>query len=424
MPDARTVARQVDDAHRRHWSTVLAAAVRVTRDLDLAEDCAQDAYLRALSSWPDGVPENAAGWLTTVARRIALDRLRRDTALRRKLPLLLIESEGSRDDTVATDPLRLVFTCCHPALSRDAQLPLTLRLMCGLTTTEIARVLLAKESAIAARITRAKQKIAVAGVPFRLPKDAELPDRLDTVLTVVHLAYTAGHTAVGGRLTRTDLTGRAVELARMLVAQVPAEPEAQGLLALLLLSEARAPARVGPKDELVLLADQDRTRWDHELIAEGLALATTALRRGDGRFVIQAAIAGLHTSAPSWEATDWRQVVRMYDALLLNWPNPVVALNRTAATSLLPGADLDQVLAQLDQLADEPALARYAYLPATRADVLARVGRIDDARAAYDAAIALTDNEIERRFLLRRRTALGRQPQSGVGRPEEQVTED
>ena len=408
MPDARTVARQVDEAHRQHWSTVLAATVRLTRDFDLAEDCAQDAYVRALSSWPNGVPANPAGWLTTVARRVALDRLRRDTALRRKLPLLLIESQGQHDDTVATDPLRLVFTCCHPALSRDAQLPLSSRLMCGGTTTETARVRHSTEAAIAARITRAKHKIATAGVPFRLPTDAELPERLDTVLTVVHLAYTAGHVASGDSLTRADLTGRAIELARMLVEQVPTESEAQGLLALLLLSEARAPARLGPRDELVLLADQDRSQWDQRFIAQGLALATEALRHGDGRFVIQAAIAGLHASAPSWEATDWQQVVRMYDALLLNWPSPVVALNRTAATSLLPAADLDKVLGQLDQLAAEPALSRYAYLPATRADVLARLGRVADAQAAYDAAIALTDNSTERQFLQRRRDECGR----------------
>lgn len=406
MLDARSVTRLVDEAHRRHWSAVVAATTRVTRDLDLAEDCAQDAYVRALRSWPDGAPDNPAAWLTTVARRVALDRLRREGALRRKLPLLLVEAVATEDEPSPSDPVRLVFTCCHPALSRDAQLPLTLRLMCGMTTAEIARVLLVKEAAVAARITRAKQKIATAGVPFRLPSDAELPVRLDTVLTVVHLAYTAGHTAPSGALTRPDLTGRAIELARLLVRVIPDEPEAQGLLALLLLSEARGAARTGPAGELVLLADQDRARWDRGLIAEGLGRATEALHRGDGRFVLQAAIAGLHASAPSWEATDWPQIVRMYDALLVRWPNPVVELNRVAATSLVPGADLGAVLDGIDRLSEDVRLRSYPYLPATRADVLARLGRGDEARAAYDRAMSLTDNEAERRFLKHRRATL------------------
>jgi len=406
MLDARAVTRLVDEAHRRHWATVVAATARVTRDLDLAEDCAQDAYVQALRSWPDGAPDNPAGWLTTVARRTALDRLRREGTLRRKLPLLLVEPVAAEDEPSPSDPLRLVFTCCHPALSREAQLTLTLRLMCGLTTAETARVLLVKETAVAARITRAKQKIAAAGVPFRLPSDEELPARLDTVLTVVHLAYTAGHTASGDSLTRPDLTGRAIELARLLVRQLPDAPETQGLLALLLFAEARGAARVGPAGELVLLADQDRGRWDQQPISEGLGRATEALRHGDGRFTLQAAIAGLHAVAPSWESTDWRQVVRMYDALLVRWPSPVVALNRVAATSLVPGADLDEVLGELDTLAAGHALAGYAYLPATRADVLARLGRRVEARAAYDEAIVLTVNETERRFLQHRRATL------------------
>ncbi len=403
MTDVRNVVRRVEEAHRRHWATVLSATVRLTRDIDLAEDCAQEAFVQALRTWPDGVPDNPVGWLTTVARRQALDVLRRETTLRRKLPLLLIE-DGRGDGEVPADPLRLVFTCCHPALARDAQLALTLRLMCGLTTAEIGKVLLAKDTAIAARITRAKQKIAAAGVPFRLPSDGQLSARLDTVLTVVHLAYTAGHTAAGDALIRPDLTSRAVGLARLLVAQLPEEPEARGLLALLLFAEARGEARLGPSGDLVLLADQDRARWNHDLAHEGLVLATQALREGNGRFVLQAAIAGLHMSAPSWETTDWPQVVRMYDALLLQWPSPVVALNRLAAASLVPGADLGDVLGQLDVLARDPTLERYAYLSATRADVLVRLGRQVEARTAYDQAIALTDNETERRFLRARRS--------------------
>jgi RNA polymerase sigma-70 factor, ECF subfamily len=402
---ARDVARLVDEAHRGQWSTVLASTVRLTRDLDLAEDCTQEAFVQALRTWPDEVPANPAGWLTTVARRFALDRLRRDTTLRRKLPLL-VEDPADPHDEQPTDPLRLVFTCCHPALARDSQVALTLRLICGLTTREVAAGLLISEATAAARITRAKKKIAVAGIPYRIPRDEELPARLDVVLTVVHLAYTAGHVAAGPDLTRADLTGRAIELARLLVRLMPAEPEPQALLGLLLMTEARGDARLSEDGELVLLADQDRTRWDARLMAEGVSRATDALRRGQGRFALQAAIAGLHVTARSWEQTDWQQVVRMYDAMLLSWPSPIVALNRAAARSLLPGVDLDTVLGEIDALRSETALKAYAYLPATRADVLARLDRPIEAVAAYDEAISLTANGAERRFLQRRRAAV------------------
>ncbi len=405
MPDARTVAGLVEEAHRQHWAAVLAATVRLTRDLDLAEDCTQDAYVQALHTWADVVPDNPPAWLTTVARRVALDRLRRETTLRRKLPLLAVEDDGADADP-PTDPLRLIFTCCHPALSSEAQVALTLRLMCGLSTHEVAAALLLRPATAAARITRAKQKIAAAGIPFRVPDDRDLPARLDSVLTVVHLLYTAGHTAVGPELTRPDVVGRAVDLARLLVRLMPDQPETQGLLALLLMSHARDRSRVAEDGGLVLLSDQDRSRWDRALITEGVARATTALQHGEGRFTLQAAIAGLHSVATSWEATDWLQIVRMYDALLLRWPSPVVSLNRAAAHSLVPGADLGAVLAELDRLANDPSLGPYAYLPATRADVLTRLARHDEARAAYDAAIALTSNDRERRFLRNRRDHL------------------
>jgi RNA polymerase sigma-70 factor (ECF subfamily) len=403
---AREVASWVEGAHREYWATVLTAAVRVTRDLDLAEDCAQDAFVRALRAWPDGVPENPAGWLVTVVRRLALDRLRRETTLRRKLPLLIEDPVATEDDERPTDPLRLVFTCCHPALARDSQVALTLRLICGLTTREVAAGLLISEATAAARITRAKKKIAAAGIPYRIPTDEELPARLDAVLTVVHLVYTAGHVAAGPELTRTDLTGRAIELARLLVRLMPAEPEPQALLGLLLMTQARGNARVSEDGELVLLADQDRSRWDARMIAEGVSRATAALHQGHGRFALQAAIAGLHVTAPSWERTDWTQVVRMYDAMLVGWPSPIVELNRAAAHSLVPGADLTAVLRELDALGNESALKSYAYLPAARADVLARLGRAGEAVRAYDEAIALTVNEAERRFLRRRRASL------------------
>ncbi|TCN32233.1 RNA polymerase sigma-70 factor (ECF subfamily) [Kribbella orskensis] len=403
---AREVVRVVDEAHREFWSTVLASTVRLTRDIDLAEDCTQDAFVQALRTWPDGVPTNPAGWLTTVARRLALDRLRRETTLRRKLPLLIEDPAAPGDGEQPTDPLRLVFTCCHPALARDSQVALTLRLICGLTTREVAAGLLISEPTAAARITRAKKKIAAAGIPYRIPADNELPDRLDAVLTVVQLVYTAGHVAAGPELTRADLTGRALELARLLVRLMPTEPEPQALLGLLLMTQARGDARVTEDGELVLLADQDRSRWDARLLAEGVSRATAALHEGRGRFALQAAVAGLHVTAPSWEKTDWHQVVRMYDAMLLGWPSPIVALNRAAAHSLVPGADLDAVLTELDALGNEPALKSYAYLPAARADILARLDRPTEAVKAYDEAIALTVNETENRFLQRRRAAL------------------
>ena len=403
MTEAVEVTRVVDRVHRESWSTVLASVVRLTRDLDLAEDCTQDAFVRALRTWPDGIPDNPAGWLTTVARRLALDRLRRETNLRRKLPLL-VEEPGDAEQP--TDPLRLVFTCCHPALARESQVALTLRLICGLTTREVAAVLLIAEATAAARITRAKKKIAAAGIPYRIPADHELPARMDVVLTVVHLVYTAGYVATGAELTRTDLTGRAIELARLLERLMPDEPEPQALLGLLLMTEARGDARVSTDGELVLLADQDRSRWNGKLLAEGVARATTALQRGHGRFALQAAVAGLHVTAPSWEQTDWRQVVRMYDAMMVSWPTPIVALNRVAARSLVPGADLEAVLAELDALGKEPALATYAYLPATRADVLTRLDRRPEAAEAYEKAIDLTTNETERRFLTARLTSL------------------
>lgn len=423
---ALEVARVVDEAHRGCWSTVLASTVRLTRDLDLAEDCTQDAFVQALRTWPDGIPANPAGWLTTVARRLALDRLRRETTLRRKLPLLIEDPVAPGDIEHPTDPLRLVFTCCHPALARDSQVALTLRLICGLTTREVAAGLLINEATAAARITRAKKKIAAAGIPYRIPADEELAERLDVVLTVVQLVYTAGHVAAGPELTRTDLTGRALELAALLVRLMPDEPEPQALLGLLQMTQARGDARASEDGEIVLLADQDRSRWDVRLLAEGVSRATAALQQGNGqhpgqssargkagggargygRFALQAAVAGLHVTAPSWEKTDWHQVVRMYDAMLLSWPSPIVALNRAAAHSLVPGADLTAVLAELDALSSESALKSYAYLPAARADVLARLDRPAEAVKAYDEAIALTANDAEQRFLSRRRAAL------------------
>jgi RNA polymerase sigma-70 factor (ECF subfamily) len=402
-------ARAVDAAHRREWAFVLAATVRVAGDLDLAEECVQEAYVAALDTWTrQGVPRNPAAWLTTTARRRAVDAQRRAGVLRAKLPLLV---EPAADvplapDEIADDRLRLVFTCCHPALALDVRVALTLRLVCGLTTAEIAGAFLVSESTMAARVTRAKKKITAARIPYRIPAGAELADRLHAVLVVVHLVFTTGHTAPSGAdLVRVDLVARAIELARMLLALMPDEPEVRGLLALSLLTDARRATRVDDDGRLVLLADQDRTRWDRTAIDEGVALVVAAMRGPRGRFTLQAAIAALHAEAPSYAETDWPQVLRLYDLLAVAWPSAVVELNRAVVLAMVagPGAALDRV----DELVAEGRLAGYRYLPATRADLLRRLGRHAEAAAEYRAAITLCANDAEREFLNGRLAELG-----------------
>jgi RNA polymerase sigma-70 factor (ECF subfamily) len=400
-------AAAVADAHRREWARVLAATVRVTRDLDLAEECVQDAYARALTAWQNRVPANPAAWLTTTARNQALDALRRAATLQRKLPLLVERADGPGDDPgFPDDRLRLVFTCCHPALAIESQVALTLRLVCGLTTAEVASAFLVPEATMAARLTRAKKKIAAARIPYRVPPVSELPTRIDAVLTVVHLLFTAGHTAPAGpSLQRPDLVERALDLARMLRLLLPGDADVAGLLALILLTDARRETRVGPDGRLLLLEEQDRSRWDRAAIAEGVALVREALRRRPpGRFALQAAIAAVHAEAPSWPDTDWREVVALYDLLADRWPSPVVALNRAIAVGLAEGPAAG--LAALAPLTTEPQLARYGYLAAARADFLRRLGRTEEARLAYGEALLLTENEVERRFLERRLAAL------------------
>jgi RNA polymerase sigma-70 factor (ECF subfamily) len=401
-----SVEAAVADAHRREWAFVLAATVRVTGDIDLAEECSQDAYARALATWPSvGVPSKPGAWLTTVARRRAIDVLRRASRYQRALPLLVEEVEAIDEAVTPTphivdDRLRLIFTCCHPALGTDAQVALTLRLLCGLTTAEVARMFLVSESTMAARITRAKKKIAAARIPFRVPPAVELPARIDAVLTVVHLLYTTGHTAPGGsHLVRRDLVERSLDLARMLRALLPADVDVAGLLALILLTDARRATRLGDDGALVLLADQDRRRWDRDAIREGVALVREALRRRPpGRFTLMAAIAAVHSEAPSWDATDWREIVGLYDLLLEVWPSPVVALNRGVAVGLAQGPEAG--LSALDALADEPALATYSYLASSRADFLRKLGRVVEARDAYEEALLLSENAVERAFLV------------------------
>ena len=405
---AAAVASAVAEAHRREWARVLAAAVRVTRDLDLAEECVQDAYARALTAWASrGVPANPGAWLTTAAKRRALDLLRRGATLRRSLPLLVddpVEPDGDPPQEVALheiadDRLRLIFTCCHPAIAPEARVALTLRLLCGLSTAEVARAFLVKEPAMAARITRAKKKIAAARIPYRVPPADELPARVDAVLEVVHLLFATGHTAPAGEdLVRRDLVERSLDLARLLRALLPEDAGVAGLLALILLTDARRDARAAEGGRLVLLAEQDRALWDRRAINEGIALVREALvRRPPGRFALMAAIAAIHAEAPTWQQTDWREVVALYDLLVRIWPSPVVALNRAVAVGFAHGPDAG--LAALDVLAAEPQLAGYGYLAAARADFLRRLGRIAEARASYGEALLLSENAIERDFL-------------------------
>jgi RNA polymerase sigma-70 factor (ECF subfamily) len=379
---------------------VLAATVRVTRDLDLAEECTQDAYTYALTSWvTGGIPDRPGAWLTTVARNRALDALRRETTWRRTLPLLVIEpAAGPAED----DLLRLIFTCCHPALAAEAQVALTLRLLCGLSTAEVARAFLVQHATMAARITRAKKKIAAARIPYRVPGPHELDERVEAVLAVLHLVFSTGHTApIGAELTRRDLVHAGLDLARTLHRLLPANAEVTGLLALMLLTDARRDTRLTAGGRLVLLAEQDRSRWDAGQIAEGTALLTRALRAGPPtRYAVQAAIAAVHAEAPSWARTDFAEIVGLYDVLRGLWPSPVVELNRAVALG-----ERDGPQAGLDALApllDEPALATYGYLSAARADFLRRLGRRAEAAGAYEEALALTDNDVERAFLTAR----------------------
>ena len=400
------VQEAVAEAHRREWTAVLGATVRLTRDLDLAEESTQDAYAQALTIWPQrGIPARPGAWLTTVARNRARDVLRRESVFRRAMPLLVSdEVQPTPEDAldapfVDDDRLRLIFTCCHPALSWEAQIALTLRLVCGLSTAEVARAFLVQETTMAARITRAKKKIAVARVPFRVPAREDLPARVGAVLEVVHLVFTTGHTApVGPDLVRTDLTNRALDLVRLLHRLYPADSEVRGLLALLLLVDARRDTRLSEQGELVRLEQQDRQRWDRAQIDEGLGLLDGALRAEPlSRYAVQAAIAALHAEAPTWADTDWDEIVGLYDVLRERWPSPVVDLNRAVALGLRDGPEAG--LRELDRLLAEPALATYGYLTAARADFLRQLGRWSEAAASYEEALALTDNDVERAFL-------------------------
>jgi RNA polymerase sigma factor (sigma-70 family) len=400
------VAAAVADAHRREWAFVLAATLRVAGDIDKAEEAVQDAYASALATWgPRGIPKNPGAWLTVTARRRALDMHRRAATEQRALPKLLEPEESLTDDQalaaedIPDDRLRLIFTCCHPALAPDARVALTLRLLCGLSTADIARAFLVPEATIAARITRAKKKIAAARIPYRVPAASELHERIDGVLSVVYLVYTTGHTAPSGAdLMRRDLAERGLELAGMLRILLPKDSDVAGLLALVLLTDARRDARVDHNRELVLLENQDRSAWDRAAIGEGVALLREALSgRPPSRFALMAAIAAVHDESGSWSGTDWQEILGLYDLLMERWPSPVVQLNRAIALGFAVG--FAEGLAELDALGADPQLARYPYLAAARADFLARLGRSKEARVAFEEALILTDNDAERNYL-------------------------
>ncbi|MEX5667157.1 RNA polymerase sigma factor [Pseudomonas neuropathica] len=405
------VQARVEQVYREDSRRILATLIRLLGDFDLAEEALHEAFFVAVERWQrDGVPDNPRTWLVSTGRFKAIDVLRRRARFKASQPLLLAQLEELEQadwsgEDVEDDRLRLIFTCCHPALAADAQVPLTLREVCDLTTEEIARAFLSAPAAIAQRIVRAKAKIRDAKIPYQVPSLSELPERLDSVLRVIYLVFNEGYSASGGaELTREDLTREAIRLGRLLMELLP-EPEVMGLLAMMLLHESRRSARTSPDGELVLLDDQDRSLWDGELIAEGCALVERALTtRRFGPYCLQAAIAAVHAEAPSAGETDWEQIVGLYDVLLRAVPSPVIELNRAVAVAKRDGAL--NGLNLIEGILARGELQDYHLAHSARAEFCRQLGRVEEARAAYLRALELTRQEPERRFIEGRLSAL------------------
>jgi len=410
--DLQQVRRLVDDVYRSESRMVLATLIRLLGDFDAAEEAVHDAFAVAVERWSrDGVPGNPRAWLVSTGRFKAIDAMRRRARFDASLPELtrqldsttITDSDTEKwdNETFEDDRLRLIFTCCHPSLAPEAQVAMTLREVCGLTTEEIARAFLTKPPTVAQRIVRAKAKIRDARIPYVVPSETELPDRLDTVLQVVYLVFNEGYSSSsGGSLTRHDLSGEAIRLGRLLIQLLP-EPEVMGLLALMLLQDSRRAARTSTTGDLILLEHQDRTLWNRDQIAEGLKLVERALSsRRIGPYTLQAAIAAVHAQAPHADATDWSQIVILYDVLFQAEPSPIIELNRAAAVAMRDGASAGLVL--IDAILARGDLANYHLAHAARADLCRRSGRTAEARASYERALSLTQQEPERRFLERR----------------------